>query len=38
MKADRCESIFIHEDAIQEVQKHLLKEDELNRVDRKSVV
>ncbi len=32
MKIDRCESIFIHEDAIQEVQKHLLKEDELNRV------
>jgi len=32
MKQDRCEAIIIHEEAIKEVQKHILKEDELYKV------
>ena len=28
----QCESIILHEDAIREVQKHLLKENDLSRV------
>lgn len=32
MKAYQCESIIIHEDAIQEVQKHILNEDQLHAI------
>jgi len=32
MKDYTCETISIHEDAIQEVQKHILKDNKLNKV------
>ncbi|MDX9692378.1 MAG: metalloregulator ArsR/SmtB family transcription factor [Acholeplasmataceae bacterium] len=32
MKSFQCDTIHIHEDAIKEVQKHILSENDLNKV------